>query len=150
MLDSNHPPVQLFLELLHHKHWHQSVYYLSALILQNYMFIRLRTTFRSRESECVTCRKDKAQSWHIFLGDAYSSIRFHPLTPEKTYSFPFYQSVKRSTEKRWGFLFTCLTTHAVNFEVVSSRETSNCVNGIERFVFRRVVPSVLWLNNGTN
>ena len=66
------------------------------------------------------------------------------------YFGPIYVSVKRSTEKRWGFLFTCLTTRAVHFEVVPSMDTSSCVMGIERFVSRRGIPSVIWSDNGTN
>ena len=62
----------------------------------------------------------------------------------------FFVSVKRSTEKRWGFLFTCLTTRAVHFEVVPSMDTSSCVMGIERFCARRGIPSVIWSDNGTN
>ena len=66
------------------------------------------------------------------------------------YFGPFYVAVKRSTEKRWGFLFTCLTTRAVHFEVVPSMDTSSCVMGIERFAARRGTPSILWSDNGTN
>ena len=58
--------------------------------------------------------------------------------------------MKRSTEKRWGFLFTCLTTRGVHFEVVPSIDTSSCVMGIERFIARREIPSVLWSDNRTN
>ena len=63
---------------------------------------------------------------------------------------PFYGSVERSTEKRWGFLFACLTTRAVHFEAVPSMDTSSCVMGIERLTARRGIPSVLWSDNGTN
>ena len=49
-----------------------------------------------------------------------------------------------------GFLFTCLTTRAVHFEVVPSMDTSSCVMGNERFVSRRGIPSVIWSDNGTN
>ena len=66
------------------------------------------------------------------------------------YFGPFFVSVKRSTEKRWGFLFTCLTTRAVHFEVVPSRDTSSCVMGIEIFCARCGIPSVIWSDNGTN
>ena len=66
------------------------------------------------------------------------------------YLGPFYISVKRSTEKQWGFLFTCLTTRGVQFEVVPSMDTSSCVMGIERFVSRRGIPCVISSDNGTN
>ena len=58
--------------------------------------------------------------------------------------------VKRSTEKRWRFRFTCLYTRSVHFEVVPSMDTSSCVMGIENFVPRRGVPFVIWSDNGTN
>ena len=61
-----------------------------------------------------------------------------------------YVSVKRSADKQWGFLFTCLTTRAVQFEVVPSMDTSSCVRGVERFAARRGVPGVIWSDNGTN
>ena len=66
------------------------------------------------------------------------------------YFGPFYVSVKRSTEKRWGILFTCLITRIVHFGVVPSMDSSSCVMGIERFAARRGIPSVLWSDNCTN
>ena len=64
------------------------------------------------------------------------------------YFVPFYVTVRRTTEKRWGFLFTCLTTRAVH--VVASMDTSSCVMGVERFVSRRGTPAKIWSDNGTN
>ena len=66
------------------------------------------------------------------------------------YFGPLYVPVRRSTEKRWGFLFTCLTTRAVHLEIVPSLDTSSCVMGIERFIARRGTPSTIWSDNGTN
>ena len=53
------------------------------------------------------------------------------------YFVPFYVTVRRTTEKSWGFLFTCLTTRAVQVEIVPSMDASSCVMGVERFVSRR-------------
>ena len=66
------------------------------------------------------------------------------------YFGPFYVTVRRITEKRWGFLFTCLTTQAVHVEVVASMDTSSCVMGTERFVSRRGTPSMIWSDNVTS
>ena len=154
LLDSRHPAVRLFLEHLHEKHCHQGVEYLRALIQQKYSIVKLRTALRTIQSRCVTCRKRKAETLTLLMADlpkerlAFASPPF--TNTGLDYFDPFYVSVKGSTEKRWGFLFTCLTTRAVHFEVVSSMDTSSCVLGIERFVSRRGNPSVIWSDNGTN
>ena len=66
------------------------------------------------------------------------------------YFGPFYVTVRRTTEKRWGVLFTCLTTRAVHVEIVPSMDASSCVMGVERFVSRRGTPAIIWSDNGTN
>ena len=62
----------------------------------------------------------------------------------------FHVTIRRSSEKRWGFLFTCLTTRAIDIELVPSMDTRSCVMAIERFIFRRGTPSIIWSDNGTN
>ena len=62
----------------------------------------------------------------------------------------FYVTVRRTTEKRWGFRFTCLTTRAVHVEIITSTDTSSCVMGVERFVSRRGTSAMIWSDNGTN
>ena len=66
------------------------------------------------------------------------------------YFGPIYVSIRRSSEKRWCFLFACMATRAVHIEIVSSMDTSSCVMGIERFIARHGTPSVIWFDNGTN
>ena len=154
LLDSRHPAVRLFLEHLHEKHCHQGVEYLRALIQQKFAIVKLRTTLRTIQTRCVTCRKRKAETLTPIMADLPKerlAFAAQPFTSTGLdYFGPFYVSVKRSTEKRWGFLFTCLTTRAVHFEVVPSMDTGSCVMGIERFVARRGIPSVIWSDNGTN
>ena len=66
------------------------------------------------------------------------------------YFGPFLVPIRRSTEKRWGFLFTCLTTRAVHIEVVPSLDTSSSVMGVERFIARQGTPTTIMSDNGTN
>lgn len=56
----------------------------------------------------------------------------------------------RSKVKRYGVLFTCLTTRAVHLEVAHSLDTSSCINALHRFISRRGQMSVLRSDNGTN
>lgn len=63
---------------------------------------------------------------------------------------PFEISRGRGSVKRYGVLFTCLTSRAVHLEVSQSLDTSSCINAIRRFVSRRGQVSVLRSDNGTN
>ena len=154
VLDGRHPLVRLLLEHLHKNHYHQGVDYLRALVQQRFAVVKLRTTLRTIVSRCVTCRKRRAETLNPMMSDLpRERLAFKEPPFSNTgidYFGPFFVSVKRSTEKRWGFLFTCLTTRAVHFEVVPSMDTSSCVMGIERFCARRGTPSVIWSDNGTN
>ena len=47
-------------------------------------------------------------------------------------------------------MFTCLTTRAVNIEVVPSLDTSSRVMGVERFIARRDTRIFIMSDNGTN
>ena len=66
------------------------------------------------------------------------------------YFSPFHVTVRRTTEKRRGFIITCLTTRAVHVEIVPSMDASSCVMGVERFVSHRGTPANIWSDNGTN
>ena len=56
----------------------------------------------------------------------------------------------RKTMKRWRCFFTCLTTRAVNVEVVPSLEAETCLTAITRFIARRGKPATFLSDNGTN
>ena len=66
------------------------------------------------------------------------------------YFGPFYVTVRRTTEKRLGFFFTCLTTRADLVEVVPSIDNRYCAMGVERFVSRQGTPAMIWSDDGTN
>ena len=154
ILDAPHPLIRLLLEHLHTQHCHQGVDYLRALVQQRFAVAKLRTALRTIVPRCVVCCKRRAETLTPIIADLPRerlSFKEPPFSNTGVdYFGPFFVSVKRSTEKRWGFLFTCLTTRAVLFKVVPSMDTSSCVMGIERFCARRGIPSVIWSDNVTN
>ena len=154
LLDGRHPLVRLYLTHVHQQNAHQGVEFLRALVQQTFAILKLRTTLRSIASKCVTCRKFRANPPTPLMADLPKervAYRERPFTNTgMDYFGPLYVSVKRSTEKRWGFLFTCMTTRAVHIEVVPSLDTSSCVMGLERFTARRGLPQTIWSDNGTN
>ena len=116
----------------------------------------LEICWRSRavETHCVWCRKRKAKTVTPIMSD-FPAERLSYRQPSLSncgvgYFGPFHVTIRRSSEKRWGFLFTCLTPRAIHIELVPSLDTSSCVMAIERFVSRRGTPSIIWSDNGTN
>ena len=77
--------------------------------------------------------------------------QFPPFTKTGVgYFGPSYVTVRRTAEKRCGFLFTCLTNRAIHVEIVTSMDTSSCVMGVEWLVSRRGTPAMVLSDNGTN
>ena len=154
ILDARHTLVRLLVRSLHHKHFHQGLDYMRSVLNMKYAILGLRRLLRSIENQCVTCRKRKASTIQPIISDlpverlGYKQPPFNHTGVDHV--GPLYVPVRRSTEKRWGFLFTCLTTRAVHLEIVPSLDTSSCVMGIERFAARRGTPSTIWSDNGTN
>ena len=112
-----------------------------------YAILGLRQILRFIENQCVTCRKRKASTIQPIMSDlpvehlGYKQPPFNHTGVD--YFGPLYVPVRRSTEKRCGFLFTCLTTRAVHLEIVPSLDASSCVMGIERFIARRGTPNTI-------
>ena len=56
----------------------------------------------------------------------------------------------RGTAKRWGCLFTCLTTRAVYLDATPSLETDDFIMILRQFISRRGPPIEIWSDRGTN
>ena len=154
ILDGRHRLVDLLLQHLHEMHYHPGVDFMRAQVQQRYAVLKLRNTLRKIESSCLVCRRRKVETLSPMMADLpieRLSFQKPPFTMTGVdYFGPLFVTVRRSSEKRWGFLFTCLTTRAVHLEVVPSLDTNLCVMGILRFAGRRGTPSVIWSDNGTN
>jgi hypothetical protein len=63
---------------------------------------------------------------------------------------PFFVKRGRAEVKRYGCIFTCLSTRAVHIEVAHSLDTSLFVYALRRFIARRGNPNQMRSDNGTN
>ena len=66
------------------------------------------------------------------------------------YFGPILVKYGRSSPKRWGCIFTCLTTRAIHLEIAESLSTDAFINVLKRFVNRRGNPKALYSDCGSN
>ena len=110
--DGHHPSVVLFLRHMHLKHHIDSVDYLHALMQQRIAVLKLFSTLCSKRFSCALCRKKKATPVQHMMANLPSErlgFQSPPFTNVSLDYFGlFYATIRRSSEKRWGFLFKCL------------------------------------------
>jgi hypothetical protein len=63
---------------------------------------------------------------------------------------PFLVKQRRSQVKRYGVLFTCITTRAIHLEVAHSLDTDSFLGAFSWFLARRGTPEKMFSDRGTN
>ena len=100
---------------------------------------------------CVKCRKLRGSTQSQKMADLPED-RLHP-APPFTYCAVDYCGPckeKRKEIKRYGALFTCMTSRAIHLEVSHSLETDSFINALRRFICRRGPIRQLRSDQGTN
>ena len=139
----------------HHRETHHSGrgITLNQLRASGYWIIKARVKVTSYIWHCVKCRKIRAGTLTQKMADLPAD-RINPADPF-TYSAvdyfgPFYIKEGRSQRKRWGVLFTCMSSRAVHLETANSLSTDSFINAYRRFVGRRGIVRQLRSDRGTN
>lgn len=144
----------LILQDIHEKIGHCGRLYMLSRLRQKYWIPSANSEVRKFLSRCVICRKTRGKPLEQKMADLPED-RLLPDEPPFSnvgvdYFGPFNVKHGRSTVKRYGVLFTCLTTRAVHIEIAHTLDTDSCLNAIRRFVCRRGQVSVMRSDNGTN
>ena len=63
---------------------------------------------------------------------------------------PFMVSRGRAQVKRYGLIFSCLSSRAAHIEMMASLDMNSFIEAYRRFVARRGQPSIIWSDYGTN
>ncbi|XP_043203367.1 uncharacterized protein LOC122371257 [Amphibalanus amphitrite] len=118
-----------------------------------YWFTKARSTVRRILHQCTVCRNRRARPEVPRMADlpvgrfntsrAFSTVGVDYFGPMMVKKF-------RKTEKRYGVLFTCLSTRAVRLEIANTLDTDSFIMALRRFSARRGKPDALFSDNGTN
>ena len=126
---------------------------LNELRANGYWIIGGVSAVGSYIGSCVICRKLRAAVQEQKMADLPQD-RLEPAAPftycAVDYFGPWMVKEGRKEIKRYGVLFTCLTSRAVHLETSSTLETDSFVNALRRFICRRGPVRQLRCDQGTN
>ena len=125
-----------------------------SLMRERFWIVKARVVVRAELKQCHQCRRQAARLCSQKMADLPTD-RVTPNKPPFTYVGvdyfgPFMVKQGRSLVKRYGCLFTFLTTRAVHLEVASFMDTDSFINALRRFVSRRGSPEIIRSDNGSN
>ncbi|XP_069992561.1 uncharacterized protein [Penaeus vannamei] len=146
--------VKLMVRWHHEKLAHCGQNYLLSELRQKFWVVHANAVARSVVRSCMKCRAICARPMTQEMADLPED-RIIPGLPPFTHTGtdcfgPFLIRKGRSNLKRYGIVFTCLTSRAVHIEVMDSMETDSFINALRRFTARRGPVKSIRSDNGTN
>ena len=156
ILPRKHHVTVILIRFLHEKNGHYGHEQVLALSRENCWILKGRAAIKDVLNGCIKCKKRTAAKQVQEMAEL-PKARLTPYEPAFSYTGvddfgPFY--VKRgrgkTTEKRWGAIFTCMNSRAVHLEVARSLETDDFILVLIRFLNRRGHVKEMRSDNGTN
>lgn len=154
VLDGGHAYTRLVIRQCHERRNHPGPEVTVSDIRQDYFVLRLRPAVRRVHFECQRCRIGRSKPQPPLMGQLPDARLAHH-QPAFThcgvdYFGPLQVAVGRRREKRYGALFTCMTTRAVHLELADSLSSDSAIMALRRLAARRGHPRFLYSDNGTN
>ena len=154
ILPNKHHITSLIIRHHHESVGHSGCDFVLSSVRQRFWIVKGRATVKREIGQCMVCKKRSAPRGEQFM----APLPTPRLTPDKApftftgvdYFGPLYVKQGRSTAKRYGCLFTCMTTRAVHIEIAYSLDTDSFLGALQRFVSKRGKPEKILSDNGTN
>ena len=154
ILPKDHHVSTLILRQIHVELMHSGRNHMLARLREHYWLIHAQSAIRKVISKCVICRRQRSKVGQQKMA-SLPTDRIIPDEPPFSrvgvdYFGPFEVKLRRSHVKRYGVIFTCLTSRAVHLEVANSLDTDSYINALRRFIARRGQVKKIRSDNGTN
>ncbi|XP_042228058.1 uncharacterized protein LOC121870341 [Homarus americanus] len=155
LLPRDHNVTEIIVREMHEERvGHAGREHTMAYVKQRYWIPRGRRLLDRIIRRCVVCRRNNWRS----TPQGQVDLSIDRVTPGKApFAYtgkdcfgPFIIKVGRKQVKRWGCLFTCVTTRAVHLEVLASLDADAFLNAVTSFSRRRGTPERMRSDNGTN
>lgn len=138
----------------HDRYLHQNHATVLNELRQGFAIPSIRAALKKLHASCWTCRRRSIQPEMPEMSPlprSWTAVYMRPFSHTGVdYFGPFSVKHGRRVEKKWGALFTCLTTRAVHLEVASTLSSDSFLLVLRCFVERRGMPNEIYCDNGTN
>ena len=150
-----HHVTDLIIKQCHESLGHMGQESVLSSLRETFWIVKGRSAVRRVIGRCMNCqRQRKACPGEQFM----ASLPEDRLIPDKPpftyvgidYFGPLEVKQGRSRVKRYGCLFTCLTTRAVHIEIAHSLDTDSMINALRRFISVRGYPEKIRSDRGSN
>lgn len=154
ILDGNDRYVQLLIKHYHEKYNHIGHNTVLNEIKQRFWILKATVTLKKIRSDCCMCKVIKSRPQPTIMAQLPAprleggNPVFHFTGVD--YFGPIKIKIGRQIHKRYGALFTCLTTRAVHIEIAASESTDSFIMALRRFIARRGCPADIYSDNGSN
>lgn len=149
LLPPGHPLSRVLVQDIHERHFHVGREHTLALVRQKFWILRGKSFVRRIINDCLLCKRRRAKPT-VPPRERLSLYQPPFANTGVNYFGPISVKRGRVTWKRWGCIFTCLTTRAVHLEVAGDLSTDSFIMALRRFRGRRGNPKTIRSNNGTN
>jgi hypothetical protein len=154
LLPHSHHVTSLIVQAEHEALAHAGQEHIIASLRQRYWPIKCRNLVKRIIRQCFDCRRRSAKA-AVPIMAALPSPRVSGYVRPFLYTGidyfgPMLVKRGRSRVKKWGCLFTCLSTRAVHLEIADSLETDDFIMVLRCFIARRGRPVEIYSDNGTN
>ncbi|XP_059061142.1 uncharacterized protein LOC131854040 [Achroia grisella] len=153
VLDGKHRYTRLYIQHIHETMHHGGIEAVVNELRQRLWVVKIRPTVRNVVKGCLVCQIRRKKPASPPTGDLPAARLAHHARPFTytglDYFGPIETTVGRHREKRYGALFTCMTSRAIHIEVVHTLGTHSAIAALRRFMARRGCPTEIWSDNAT-
>lgn len=151
ILPKDHSLTTLIIRQFHEDLAHQNRKLILNEIKMKFYIPNLKRQLEKVSRNCMFCKIKSAKITQPMM----NSLPIERISPFiRPFSFTgldycghYFIKNKRSTDKVWIVLFTCMSTRAIHLEVVNSLKSNNCLLAVSNFINRRGIPIQLRTDN---
>lgn len=160
--DTKHPVIlpksshvsTLILRHIHQKVGHGGRNHMLSTLRRRYWIPHANTAARAVIRNCMVCKRQRQRPGEQKMADLPADRITADLPPFTDVGMDYFGPMEvkqgQSIVKRYGVIFTCLTSRGVHLEVAHTLDTDSCINAIRRFLCRRGQVRNIRSDNGTN